>query len=755
MFPITTKRFTGNFPLIILLIVVGYAIYSNNLDVPFYFDDKGNIERNEKIQLKEFDFIDLIKSGFGNYNKGRALAYISFALNYYFHQKDILGYHIVNNTIHIINGVLLYLLMKTTLTKTSVRFEYMRNSIMAFLAAFVWMAHPIQTQSVTYIVQRMNSLAALFYILSLLFYARGRLVAKSKRNWPWFVCCIISGILSFGCKEVVITLPIFIFLYEWYFFQDLSFSWFKRKLPYLIIIITLLALIVFAYFFVHLDSNPWKYIVSSYGRREFSLIERVLTQFRIVVFYISLLAYPNPSRLNLDHYFPISTSFTEPITTVLSMGIVFALIVLAILIAKREALISFCIIWFFGNLVVESTIFPLELIFEHRTYIPSMFFYLLIAVIISKAGPLNKNWVIPGIFCPTILLFSVWTYQRNEIWREPVAFWSDCAKKATKNVRPNYNLANALAKEGRLDEAVFYYYRVLKIRSHHEKALINLGNVFAEQGEFEEAEAYYTKALDIVPFDQIAHFNLGNVLVEQGKIDEAVEHLSMALKIDPNFEEAHNEMGIVMIKEGKFQEAVEHFSKTLKINPGFAFAHYNLGKFLDSQGKSQEAVEHFSEVVKINPDFAQAHVELGIALSDQGDYQGAIDHFYEALNVNPDYALAHYNLGSVLARQGKIQEAIDHYYEALEINPENPEVHNNMGSALFLLGKSQEAIDHFSKALHIEPNYEIAHFNLGSVFAKQGRFQEAIDNFSEALRINPHFLEARSGLKKILVLQKD
>jgi hypothetical protein len=161
---------------------------------------------------------EIIEAGFGSGSSNRPVAKISFALNYYFHQYDVGGYHVVNILIHIIAGILLYFFVRATLNLPTLRSTYETYRWLPFLTALIWIVHPLHTQSVTYIVQRMNSMAALFYILSLFLYIKARTAKEKRKRWSLFSVCILSGLLALGSKENAATLPFFIVLYEWYFF---------------------------------------------------------------------------------------------------------------------------------------------------------------------------------------------------------------------------------------------------------------------------------------------------------------------------------------------------------------------------------------------------------------------------------------------------------------------------------------------------------------------------------------------------------
>jgi hypothetical protein len=234
--------------------------------------------------------------------------------------------------------------------------------LIAFLAAVIWLVHPVQTQSVTYIIQRMNSMASMLFILAFWFYVRGRLAQGNRKTWLWYMGSTLIWLVSLGSKQITLTLPVLVFLYEWYFFQDLSKDWLKRSLKWVLGIAVLFVIIALIY----TDFNPLEKFsrLNDFSKNEFTITQRALTQLRVIIYYISLLFYPEPSRLNLDYDFPLSYSLFNPFTTLLSLIIIIGLIILGLYLAKKQRLISFCIFWFLGNLVIESSIIPLAIIFE-------------------------------------------------------------------------------------------------------------------------------------------------------------------------------------------------------------------------------------------------------------------------------------------------------------------------------------------------------------------------------------------------------
>ena len=562
-----------------MLAVIILLIYTETLTTPFIFDDISNIRDNPHIRIPFLSFKNLAWAGFQSPLTNRPVANISFALNYYFHGYNLVGFHVVNILIHIASGFFLYFLVKATIRTPALRARYAKLSWIPFFTAFIWLVHPLQTQSVTYLVQRMNSMAAMFYVLSMLLYVKFRLSAERRAKWLFLSGCILAGLLAFGTKEISATLPGFIILYEWYFFQGLSRQWAKRHMLILAGIGVLIIGISLAYF----GSEPWARILNDYNYRDFTLIQRVLTQFRVIIFYISLLIWPQPSRLNLDHDFALSYSLTNPMTTLLSLTIIIVLILLAILFAKRESLISFCILWFFGNLVIESSILGLELVFEHRNYLPSMLAILLLVALVFRY--LRPVWLGVVALCVMGTLFTIWTFERNNDWSNEITLYRDCVEKAPGKARPYNNLGAALIRSGNLAQAVEQFKAALKIKP-----------------DFDDA-----------------HYNLGYALSRQGNLEAGIHHFGETLRLDPDNLKALNNMGVALALKGRYREAVNYFEAALKLNPRDADIHNNIGISLKNMGKPDDAAKHFARAQALDPRHADAHNNLGILLKETDD----------------------------------------------------------------------------------------------------------------------------------------
>ncbi len=365
-----------------LIVGVAWLAYSNTFSVPFQFDDLPNILNNPNVQIKVLSWERLEQLVRNTYDVTiRVFSYFTLALNYRFGEFDVFGYHLVNLIIHMAAGIFLYWFLILTFNLPSLKGKYGPLSYkLALFTSLIFISHPIQTQSVTYIVQRMASMGGMFYLLSMVLYIKGRVSHGTGRSF-YFGGLVLSCVIGVLSKENVAIVPLFIALYEFYFFQNLDLTARGKK----ILIGLVGGLLILGVFGVILWGKRYvDVIISGYQYRTFTMSERVLTQFRIVLYYLTLLIYPHPSRLNLDYDFPISKTVLNPPTTLISMVVVLGLIGYGIWVAKKRPLWSFCILWYFGNLVIESSIFPLEMVFEHRLYLPSIGPFILFSLLITR-----------------------------------------------------------------------------------------------------------------------------------------------------------------------------------------------------------------------------------------------------------------------------------------------------------------------------------------------------------------------------------
>ncbi len=593
------KKFIGC--LFLIFAGLGALLYANTLDAPFYFDDLGSVLRNVHIRASGITLPEMRQAANESRLNTRPLANISFALNYYVHQYQLTGYHLVNIAVHVLTGLFLALLFRLILRSPALEARYGRHAdALALAAAILWFVNPVHTQSVTYIVQRMNSMAAMFYVFSLVLFLRGRRMGAGRPAWPWLAGSAVAGLLALATKEIAVTLPFMMFLCEWYFWQDLNRAWLRRSIP------VILAMLVFAGLagVLFLGGNPLAGILGGYEIRDFTLSERLLTQLRVVVYYLGLLAYPAPSRLCLDYDFGLSRSFLDPPTTAISGLALLLLAASAFAFARRARLFSFAVVWFGGNLLLESSVIPLEIIFEHRTYLPSMFLALL--AVAAGYRLIAEKRIAIVLLAGIIGLFSYWTVSRNEMWRDPLRFWADGVEKSPNKSRPHSNLSVALRKSGQWERAFAEATVALRLAPQSFQNHGYLGDLYADKMMWGQAEAEYLQAIRLNPDSAKVYERLGNISVAQQKFAEAAEFYQKTISLSPGSVRARANLASILALQGRELEAIAEFERARDLSPENSDILFNLGLAYEKIGRNREAEQAFAEALRINTADRQA-----------------------------------------------------------------------------------------------------------------------------------------------------
>ena len=672
-----------------LIIAAGIWAYHNSFQGPFIFDDVTSIAENPHIRhlWPVWEALTPPHKG-GETVGGRPLVNLSLAINYAIHGLRVAGYHAVNLAIHIIAGLVLYGVVRRTLLQPPLRPRFGQAALpLALIIAVIWVVHPLQTESVTYIVQRAESMMGLFYLLTLYCFIRG----VESQDWPrgraalrhgvegrgpagaspsrslgWFCLSVASCLLGMASKEVMVSAPLLVLLYDRTFLSG-SFieAWQRRGQLYLALAATWILL---------------AYLVITTGTRGGTagigagLVWQAYatTQLQAVTHYLRLSLWPHPL------VFDYGTVVASDIGEVLSGALIVAAMLIGTLVAlRRWTSVGFLGVWFFAILAPTSSLVPVasQTIAEHRLYLPLA---AVVAALVLGAFGLGKRLFNKrqGVVLAcvaggaVVVLFTFMTIQRNQQYNSALTIWQDTVEKRPNNPRAHGGLGEALVQLGELQEAIRHYEQALRIRPEYAETHINLGAALEKSGHTQEAIAHYEQALRIKPDFAKAHYNWGLALQDAGQVQQATSHYEQALQAQPDFAEAHNSLGAVLMGQGRLQEAVRQYEQALRINPENAEANYNLGIALVQMGRLEEAIEHWKQALQIKPDNADAHYNWGLALVRLGQLPEAIEHWNQALRINPNLADAHYNWGIALERLGRAQEAIQHYEQALRIKPD-------------------------------------------------------------------------------------
>ncbi|MDA3838343.1 MAG: hypothetical protein PF574_05115 [Candidatus Delongbacteria bacterium] len=356
----------------------------------------------------------------------RAIPTITFAFNYSIGGYNVTGYHLVNLVVHLLSGILIYLfileLFLTIKLKNGIEYKEEKVQKIAFLATLFWMIAPINVQAVTYIVQRMTSLAGLFYFCSLLFYLklRNNKVLSSKISYKLMSLFIISIILAFLSKQnTFLIIPTILYI-EWSFYREASLKKVKLYLITTLVLIPVSMLIIYLFFSSGTDTNIWAVFQNNYTNREFSPLQRLFIEPRILIHYVSLMIFPFVGRFHLLYSFDWLNAPYQ-VLPYLSIIIIFSAFVFSMMSAyvKKYKILSFAVFFFLINHLMESSVIGLQLAAEHRNYIPSIGVFIMLAIGIDKLGEkLQRDKVLYAIVALFVIFLMLNTWMLNLKYQE-------------------------------------------------------------------------------------------------------------------------------------------------------------------------------------------------------------------------------------------------------------------------------------------------------------------------------------------------
>jgi tetratricopeptide (TPR) repeat protein len=719
-----------------LLVVI---VYANTLKVPFLFDDQGSIAENTTIQ--KFSLAIFSPPHGGVTVEGRPLLNVSLALNYLWGGLDPRGYHATNIAIHLAAALIFFGLVRRTLKKVVSRFAIADQATeIAAAAALLWALHPLQTESVTYVVQRTESLMGLLYLLTLYGFVRGCDAEKSRR---WFTVSVVACTLGMATKEVMVSAPLMVLLYDRTFVAG-SFreAWRRRRGWYLWLAASWIVL---------------AYLVASTGLRGGTIgasagvtwWQYAMSQSRAIVCYLGLALWPRPLIFDYGSDFvTFGEIFPYAVLDLVLLGGT------AVALWRRPAL-GFLGAWFFLILAPTSSVVggTRQMLAEHRMYL-SLGTVAVMAAVGLHLWLGRRAWV---AWSALVILLGVATVRRNEDYRSELSIYADTVAKRPGNGYARNNLGKALISAGRYTEAVEEFSAALRLSPPRTLAMAHnyLASALAKAGRLEEALKEAEIAVKLNPNYVEARYNYGNGFMRLRQPRAAIAQFEAALKLRPNYPEAQANLGVALAQAGRSAEAIGSYEEALRLNPNSSEAHYNLASAQQQLKQFTAAIENYEAALRLRPDYPEAHNNLGLILMELQRLPAAMEHYRAALKAKPDYPEALYNMGSALSQLNQWPQAVVQFEAAIRLNPNNTQAHLGLGNAFCATGRAAQAISHYEIAVRAFPNNLDLQNNLGSALVESGRPADAIAHFTAALRLKPDSAETHCNLAVALADQGD
>jgi tetratricopeptide (TPR) repeat protein len=648
------------------ILLAGLAAYSNTFRCPFIFDDK--IFVNQPAAQHLWPIRPLLKAP-------RPVAQFTLALSHSL-GGEVWGYHAFNLAVHLLAALTLFGVVRRTLTLPALSraggpspaADFSRDSTaLAFCIALLWALHPLQTESVTYIIQRMESLMGLFYLLTLYCFIRavshqdthspgtatdspfsGVLVSGWRKKW--YAAAVLACALGMGSKEVMGTAPVAVLLYDRTFIAG-SFGEALRRRWRFYIALAATWLILTRQIIEALAPQGKS---AGFGVAGVTPFEYARSEPGVILHYLRL-AF-QPSGLCLDYGWPVARTAGDILPGAFVVGGLLAVTVLALV---RQRAWGFIGAWFFLALAPTSSILPIrDLEFDHRMYLPLAAVVAAVVLTAYKVTHmrLRRGMALALALTPAAALGCL-TFQRNQDYRTEVSIWQDTVNKRQDNASAWNNLGAAYFRAGRYDKSAWCFDRSIELDRNYADPYSNRGNIYLHEGLCELAIRDYDRAIALKPDFALAYYN-------RGKARAATGHAA---------------------------EAVADYDKAISLDPDYADTYYSRGDAYARLGRYDEAIADFDRVIELKPDYATAYNDRANACACLGRFDAALRDYDRAIEADPGYATARFNRANIRAGQGRLEEAIQDYSRAITLKPNYAEAYNNRAIAYYDLKEFSKA----------------------------------------------------------------
>ena len=590
----------------LVIIVSGFLAYSNSFHASFHWDDHEQIIGNAFIH----DLSNFTDPGVWTDVNNRPLSKFSLAMSWHIGGEHVLVYHIVNLMLHLLTAFMVFLLTRYTISLLfkDDRHDRHLKDFAALFAALFFLLHPVQTMAVTYIVQRMTVMAALFYLLSVYLYARGRMAflgdGNKGKSALLISLALLAGILGVLSKQNAVTFPAAFLLYEFFFIRKADGSLCRKFLTSFVIIMLTGFLVVLLAGWLPVETQ------------RFTRLEYFSAQLGVLHKYILLILFPISQSAD---YFIVPGSELIGWNEVIGFTLLSGLLTTGILLFRNFKLISFGIFWFFLCMSVESGLIPIkDIMMEHRLYLPLAGVGMVMAGLIIRLVPYRKISYLYVISAIILIVLAIGTFNRNKVWKSDISLWEDCLEKNPRSSRAMNNLGVAIKTHAlqitdpavrtmELKKSISYFTNSGGGDTLFTEAYLNRGMAYIELNEYQKALADIKLIETNRPKQRYLRYYLeGVILARQGDMQPAKSLFDEAISMNPDFALLYTWRGLVQTELAAYQPALEDFMRSVELDPTQTILYVNISHLYYNLSQFSEALEWIrkarqaGEVVDIN-----------------------------------------------------------------------------------------------------------------------------------------------------------
>ena len=718
----------------IILSILTILFYAPSMRYAFQFDDIANITKH--FQIRHHTLSKLFFS---------STRWISFWLNsihYKIGKFDPFSYRIGNLIVHITSGILIFFILFIALRNLKKKNFFNQNNFsIALLTSLIFLLHPVQTQTVSYVIQgQLEGLAALFIFGMTLLFLKASNEKNNTRRYVFITFLFLTATLSCGTKEIAIISPCLLLLVDWFFVAQGDMHSLKKRL-YIHIPLFLIVLTIYLYFLKpsffteilglqRLAKNNIGNVITQNPTSTITPWVFFRSQFKVILHYLWIFIWPfgisveydwvlSESILSVDSFFPL--------VALIAIG----LTILKLLKNNRSNLISFGALWFFVAIAPRSSIIPSpELLVDYKTYTASFGWLFLLSSGIIFLYQYAKKQIdhTPKLFSKpqyttTILIFLLAiplgfaTTQRNTVWRSGLEFWGNILKNAPKKARAHNNYGVELSQNKHdFVGSIPYFKKAISMDSNYSDPWNNLAVAYANTGKIDDAIHSLKQSLKIYPYYPEGYNNLASFFIQKKDLKEAERLLNIALKLRPHYGKAYFNLGRIQFEKGEKEEAWKSFKKCCTEcdfdNVPYGFATY--GRVSILLKKYDDAIFAYQKALSFAPNYPEAAFNLANSYYMNQQYDNAIKIYQQIVVKNQTDFKAWYNLGEAHTAQKNYTDALVCYKNSKPLERQIPLINIRIAHCLEIIGKPKEAKKILNNFISIDNknNNQLAQFQI-------------------------------------------